>query len=375
VTRLGAWSTRYRRLAPATVPVVAVAVAVIIGGLVILVAGANPGTAYLALLEGAFGGLDAIAGSLARSIPFIIASVAAAFGFKAGLFNIGVEGQMLVGALAAAWVGTLGWVAGLPGIVAGALVLTAGALGGLAYGAIPGVLKAYAGAHEVITTIMLNAIALRMIEWLISSRDPVILLDTASSVARTHPIAASARLPQLRAGTGLHAGLLVAVGLCALVWFVLTRTTFGFEIRTVGVNPDAARYAGMSVRRVVLSVLACSGALAGLAGAGEISGAQGFLTPGSFAGIGFDSIGIALLARANPFAVIPAALLWGSLLAGAPRMQLESGLSIDLVRIVQALVILFVAADVAVRGLLRIRARRGDQEAQEPGIFAKGWEL
>ncbi|MGH8885393.1 MAG: ABC transporter permease [Egibacteraceae bacterium] len=367
------WFDRYSRLAPFTVPLYAIVVAVVVGGLVILAAGANPVTAYGALFNGAFGGVDAIAGSLARSIPFIIASVAVAFGFKAGLFNIGAEGQLLVGALASAWVGTLSWVAGLPGIVAVPVVLGAGALGGLGYGGIPGVLKARTGAHEVITTIMLNAIALRLVEWLISSRDPVILLDASSSVPRTHPIAASARLPQLLAGTGLHAGLLVAVGLSVLVWFVLMRTTFGFEVRTVGINPDAARYAGMSVRRAMLSVLACSGALAGIAGAGEISGAQGFLTPGSFAGVGFDSIGIALLARANPLAVIPTAILWGALLAGAPRMQLEAGLSIDLVRIVQALIILFVAADVIVRGLFRLGRSRDGAQAAGAGSFAKGW--
>jgi simple sugar transport system permease protein len=363
---------RYFRLAPLTVPIYAVLVAVVVGGVVMLAAGANPVTAYLALFQGAFGGPDAIAGSLARSVPYLIAALAVAFGFKAGLFNIGAEGQLLVGALTAAWVGTWGSVAGLPGVLAIPVVLLAGAAGGLLYGGIPGALKARTGAHEVITTIMLNSIAIRLSEWLIASRDPVILLDTASSVPRTEAIAAGARLPQLMPGTGLHLGALVAIGLCVLVWFVLERTTFGFEIRTVGANPSAAHYAGMSVRNTIVAVLSVSGAIAGIAGAGEVSGTSGFLTPGSFAGVGFDSIGIALLARANPFAVIPAAILWGSLLAGAPLMQLQAGLSLDLVRIVQALIILFVAADLIVRGLFGLRGRRAT-EAAETGIFAKGW--
>jgi simple sugar transport system permease protein len=363
---------RYFRLAPVTVPIYAVLVAVVVGGVVILAAGANPVTAYAALFRGAFGSPEAIASSLARSVPFIIASLAVAFGFKAGLFNIGAEGQLLVGAIAAAWAGTWGFAAGLPGVLAIPLVLLAGVVGGLIYGGIPGVLKARTGAHEVITTIMLNSIAIRLSEWLIASRDPVILLDETSSVPRTAPIAEGARLPQLMPGTGLHLGLLLAIGLCVLVWFVLDRTTFGFEIRTVGANPNAAQYAGMSVRTTIVAVLAVSGAIAGIAGAAEVSGTSGFLTPGSFAGVGFDSIGIALLARANPFGVIPAGILWGSLLVGAPLMQLQAGLSLDLVRIVQALIILFVAADVLVRTLFGLRGRRAT-EAAETGIFAKGW--
>ncbi|CAN5372359.1 ABC transporter permease [soil metagenome] len=360
----------YFRLAPVTVPLYAIAVAVVLGGLVILLAGANPVEAYSALFRGAFGSPQRIAGALARSTPFIGAALAVAFAFKAGLFNIGAEGQLLVGGLTAAWVGTFGWMAGLPAVVGIPVVLLAGVVGGALWGGIPGVLKARTGAHEVIVTIMLNAIALRMTEWLVASRAPVILLDESSSVPRTRPIAAGARMPDLFGS--VHLGLLVALVLCALVWFVLNRTTAGFEIRTVGINPNAARYAGMSVPGTIVLVMACSGALAGIAGAGEVSGGLGFLTPGGFVGFGFDAIAIALLARANPFAVIPAALLWGSLLAGAPLMQLEAGLSIDLVRIVQALIILFVAADAIVRYLFRIRAPRGEDVA-EAAVFAKGW--
>ena len=364
----------YFRLAPVTVPIYAVLTASVIGGLIMLLAGVNPLKAYGALLHGAFGTWPFVARSLARSTPFIIAALAVALCFKAGLFNIGAEGQLLVGALAAAWVGTFSGLAGLPAVVVVPLVLLAGAAGGLLWGGIPGVLKARTGAHEVIVTIMLNAIAVRLTDYLVTSRSPRILLDPDASVPHSLPIAASARIGKLVPDTALHGGFILALVLCAVVWFVLQRTTFGFEIRTVGANPNAARYSGMSVGRTIILVMAVCGALAGIAGAGELSGGPtGYLTPGFLRGIGFDSIAIALLARANPFAIIPAAILWGSLLAGAPTMQLQADVSLDIVSVVQALIILFVAADAIVRYLFRIRAPRGADDVTSGAIFAKGW--
>ncbi len=364
----------YFRLAPVTVPIYAVLTAVVVGSIVILAAGSNPFEAYAALFTGAFGSGPALARTLARATPFIIASLAVAFGFKAGLFNIGAEGQLLVGALAAAWVGTWASVAAMPPVLAVVAVLVAGFAGGLAWGGIPGVLKARTGAHEVIVTIMLNAIAVRLAEWLINSREPRILLDETASVPHSQPIAGVARLPKLLPDSPLHLGLLLAILLCVVVWFVLQRTTFGFEIRTVGANPNAATYAGMSVSRTIMLVLALCGAFAGIAGAGEVAGGTtGYLTAGQFRNIGFDSIAIALLARANPFAVIPAAILWGALLVGAGTMQLQAGVSSDLVYVVQALVILFVAADAIVRWLFRIRRPRSADHPAAGGAFAQGW--
>ena len=364
----------YFRLAPITVPIYAVLTAVVVGSVVMLLAGSNPVAAYAALFEGAVGSGPAIARSIGRATPYIMAALAVTFGFKAGLFNIGAEGQLLVGALAAAWVGTFSGLAGLPGILVVPVLLIAGTIAGLLWGAIPGVLKARTGAHEVIVTIMLNAVAVRLVDWIITSRAPRILLDTTASVPHTVPISPSARMPSLVAGTGLHYGIFLAVVLCAVVWFVLQRTTTGFEIRTVGANPSAALYAGMSVSRTIVLVMAVCGALAGVAGAGEVSGGSaGYLNPGLLAGIGFDSIAIALLARANPFAVIPAALLWGALLSGAPTMQLQADVSLDIVRVVQALIILFVAADAIVRWLFRIRSARGADDLTTGAVFAKGW--
>ncbi len=343
-------------LQPVLVPLYAIIVALVVAGVVIVAIGKNPIDAYWALLRGMFGSPDRIAASLGRSTPFIGAALSVAFAFKAGLFNIGAEGQLLVGATVAAWVGTFSWLAGLPGPLLIPIILLAGVLGGGIWGGIPGFLKARTGAHEVIVTIMLNNIAILLVRWMVGSRDPVILRDMSASVPHTAPLPAAGRLPTLIASEPpLHLGFFIMLGLCTLVWFLLKRTTFGFEVRSVGTNPNAAKYAGMAVNRTMIAVMALAGAFAGLAGAGEISGTTGFLSPGVFAAIGFDSIAIALLARANPYAIILTAILWGSMLSGAGLMQQEAGLSIDAVRIVQALVLLFVAADVIVRWIFRMR--------------------
>jgi len=359
-------------LQSALVPVYAILLALVVAGVVILLVGSNPLEAYWALLRGMFGSPDRVAASLGRSTPFIGAALAVAFAFRAGLFNIGAEGQLLVGATAAAWVGTFSWLADVPGPIAIPIIIAAGALGGAVYGGIPGVLKARTGAHEVIVTIMLNNIAVLLVRWLVNSQDPLLLRDPGASVPRTADLPASARLPEVIATSPpMHLGFFLAITLCTLVWFILKRTTFGFEVRTVGTNANAAKYAGMGVNRTIISVMALSGAFAGLAGAGEITGTAGFLSPGVFVGIGFDAIAIALLARANPFGIILTSILWGSMLSGAGLMQQDSGLSIDAVRIVQALVLLFVAADVIVRTIFRVR--RTADGALETTQITSGW--
>jgi len=409
-------------MGPRLVPVFAVITAMLFGGLFMVFAGTDwaaagaafqtdgvggflgelgpgiskAGTAYAAMLEGATGlgivdpttvreqttvvtllplGDRALVfiprnliDTLVRSAPFVLAGLAVALGFKAGLFNIGAEGQLYGGALIAVWVGFSPTFAGLPGILHIPLAMIAGILGGVIWGAIPGILKARTGAHEVINTIMMNAIAIRLADWLIKSREPVILLDTTASVPRTPFISESAQYPTL-GDTPLHFGIVVAVAAVFFVWWFLYRTTIGFELRTVGSNPSAAKYAGMSVSRNIVLAMAISGGLAGLAGAGEVLGVQHNLPPGFFAGVGFDSIAIALLAKTNPFAMIPAAYLWGGLLNGAGLMQIRADISIDLVKIIQALIVMFIAADQIVRALWRVRARREEEEV----IFSRGW--
>ncbi len=361
---------------------------------------------------------------LVRSIPFIIAGLAVAFAFKAGLFNIGAEGQLYAGGIFAVWIGFSPLFAGLPWFIHVPLVIVGGLLGGALWGSIPGMLKAFTGAHEVIVTIMLNYVAIRLVDWLIKSTSPIILLDPAASTPRTPYLIESARLPRfveiapfalIAAGLvvlalGLYQrrhrlredwryalrpvanGALVAAGLLFLqwisvrgtlhigfiimllaVWFVswfLDRTTLGFEIRTVGANPNAARYAGMSVRRNIVLALAFSGALAGLAGAVEIGGVQFYMQPEFFSGLGFDAIAVALLARTNPRNMIWSGLVWGSLLAGAGLMQVRADISIDLVKIIQALIIMFIAADAIIRFLWRVPKT---SETEVVTTFSKGW--
>ena len=357
-------------LQPVLVPLYALLLAFIVGGILIALIGVNPFEAYWALLRGMFGSWDRIASSIARSVPFIGSALALAFAFRAGLFNIGAEGQLLIGGVLAAWVGTWSVLAGAPGLVAVPIVVFAGFVGGALWGGIPGVLRAKTGAHEVISTIMLNSIALFMTRWLINSTDPLILRDTSASVPRTAVIADGARLTELvDSEPNLHTGLLLMIGLCIVVSFVLRRTTYGFETITVGTNPHAANYAGVNVNRIIILAMVFSGGFAGLAAASEVAGTNYFFQPGTFAFIGFDGIAIALLARGNPIAIIPAALLWGSLLAGAPLMQQEADVSIDVVRVIQAMVLLFVAADAIVRYRFRLR----DTGGTSLGPAATGW--
>ena len=350
------WVFKWWDLQPVLVPLYALILAFLVGGVLIALIGVNPFEAYWALLRGMFGSPERIAGSIARSVPFIGSALALAFAFRAGLFNIGAEGQLLVGGLVAAWVGTWAFMYDTPGIIAIPIIIAAGFVGGAFWGGIPGVLRARTGAHEVISTIMLNSIALFMTRWLINSTDPLLLRDTSASVPRTKEVSGNARLPELfDSEPTLHSGLLIMVLLCVVVWYVLKRTTFGLEVITVGTNPHAARYAGISVNRIIVLAMVLSGGFAGIAAASEVAGTNGFFQPGTFAFIGFDGIAIALLARTNPLGIIPAALLWGSLLSGAPLMQQEAGVSIDVVRIIQSLILLFVAADAIVRWVFRMK--------------------
>lgn len=306
--------------------------------------------------------------TLVRAVPYVLAGLSVALAFKAGLFNIGAEGQLYIGALFGVWVGFHPAFENAPMLIHLPAVMIAGILGGILWGAIPGFLKARTGAHEVINTIMLNYIAIRLSDWLIKSKDPIILLDPTSSVPRTPFIFESAWYPRLP-GTTLHAGIIVAILVVVFVWWLLQKTTIGFELRTVGANPNAAKYAGMSVGRNMVLAMAIAGGLAGLAGISEVMGTQHNLPPGFFAGIGFDGIAVALLARTNPFAVLPVAFLWAGLLQGAGLVQLRAELSIDLVKIIQALIVMFVAADQIVRQLWRVRIARQEDAVQ----LSRGW--
>jgi simple sugar transport system permease protein len=307
-----------------------------------------PFAAYGRLFAGAFLSGTGIANTLVAAAPLMFGGLAVGLGLKAGLFNIGVAGQFLVGAFAAAVVGAE--LATTPTLVAMPLAMLAGAAGGAAYGFVPGYLKARTGAHEVVTTIMLNNVAVLLLTWAVND----IVRAPGFSFPRTGDIGLSA-LPVLL-GRNLHLGIVFAVATVFLIRWILDRTTLGFEIRTVGSNPNAARYAGMRPVFITTLTMTISGLLAGLAGSIQMLGVIGFYAPGVTASVGFDSIAVALLGRSDPIGILFAAILFGAFRAGAPLMQIETSVPIEVIDIIQALVILFLAADLIVRRAFRVRA-------------------
>jgi simple sugar transport system permease protein len=336
--------------------------------------------AYYALFSGAFGSPSTIAhaigsGELSQiqsalsplsetivtATPLILVGLSVALGFRGGLFNIGAEGQMNVGALAASAAGfTLTW---LPGPIHLVVVILAGFLGGAVWGGVPGWLKAKTGAHEVITTIMLNFVAVGLVLYMLGTS---LFKQQAEPVAKPVVVA----FPHLF-GTSLrvHLGIAFALAVAIGVGWVLNRTTLGFELRAVGANPDAARAAGMDPSRTTVAAMAAAGGLAGLAGANQLLSVTPSLLPGFASGLGFDGIAIALLGRARPGGVVAAAFLFGALRTGGRSMQAITQTPIDIITVIQALVIAFVAAPSLVRAIYRIRARRvvGSE------TFTKGW--
>jgi len=299
--------------------------------------------------------------SLTVATPYIFAGLAVAVGFKCGLFNIGAEGQFLIGALCSAFVGyafKMPWYLHLP------LALLAGALGGAIWGALPGYLKAVTGAHEVVNTIMMNWIAFRLSDWLLTG--PMM----ASGYRPVTPVVQdTAMLPRLFSDPlRFNVGFFLALGVAALVYWFLFKTTLGFEIRTVGTNPDAARYSGMSIKRNFVLVMVLSGALAGLGGASQVLGVDHWVGQGFSAGYGFDSIALALLGKSHPVGVVLASLLFGFLRGGATRMQSMAGIPIDIISVIQGSVIIFVAAPVIIRAIYRLRGVRAEEV-----VLTRGW--
>jgi ABC-type uncharacterized transport system permease subunit len=345
-----------RAIALAIVPFVAVVGALLVGAVIILISSLITGSfdpllplqAYANLFEGAFGSVRGIIFSIVSATPLILGGMAVGLGFKAGLFNIGGYGQFLMGALGAAAVGA--WVATQPGFVAIPVAILAGAALGAAWGFIPGALKAWTGAHEVVTTIMLNFIAGALVGYLITGP----LEAPGFSFSRTGPLG-NATFPTFF-GTDIHLGVFIAFALVPIVWWLLWRSTLGFEIRTVGANPDAARYAGMRPALLTILTMSICGLLMGLAGAGQILGISHFMNASYGSSIGFDSISVALLGRAHPVGIMLAALLFGAMRAGSGLMQIEAGIPVEIIDVIQAMILLFLAADLVIRRLLRVRA-------------------
>jgi simple sugar transport system permease protein len=306
--------------------------------------------------------------SIRITTPYIFAGLAVALGFRCGLFNIGAEGQYFIGGLATVFVGYA--ITGLPMIIHLPLAIAAGILGGAVWAGIPGFLKAQTGAHEVITTIMLNYVAYRLADFMLQVGGPM----AAPGFRPVSPeIEPSAYLPQFfpnNASIRVNTGFFLALATAAFVYWLLFKTTIGFEIRTVGASPRAARTAGMSITRNFVLAMALSGGLAGLASVHDILGVLRFMPNAFFSGYGFDAIALALLGRSHPFGVVLASLLFGFLQAGAQRMQAPpASVPIDIISIVQALIIIFIAAPEVIRLIYRIRA----PEEEGGAVFTRGW--
>jgi simple sugar transport system permease protein len=334
------------------------------------------GGAYTALFEGAIynpatassgtlaGVLGPISETLVNATPLILGGLSVGLAFRAGLFNIGGQGQIIMGAIFAGYVG-FAWH--LPVVLHLIVGVVAGILGGALWGTLAGFLKARTGAHEVITTIMLNYIALNFLAFLLGLKGfqrPPYGQAISSVVDR------NARLPSLLGGgLRVHAGLFVALLAALGVWWLLSRSTLGFQLRAVGANQFAARTAGMNVERSFTVVMLLAGALSGLAGVSQILGTNSAITQDIDAGIGFDAITVALLGRATPGGTVLAGLLFGALRAGGVQMQSSTGIPIDLVQVIQSLIVLFIAAPALIRSIFRLRAARGGLGQQ----LAKGW--
>ncbi len=328
----------------------------------------DPGRLIGALLALDWDGVRSAFGPLSETIvsttPLIFTGLSVALAFRVGLFNIGAEGQLYLGGLTAVIVGFS--LVGLPWFVHLPLAILAGFAGGALWGAIPGILKARTGAHEVIVTIMLNFVAYNLINW--SLRTALVQRE-----GRSDPISKivqeSAVIPSLINGLRANWGIVLALAATLAVWWLLFRSTKGFEFRAVGFNPRAARYAGISIAWSTVMSMMIAGGLAGLAGTVVILGGSGSLSPGFSPGYGFDGIVVALVGANRPLGVVAAAFLFGALRAGATPMQAATGTPIDIVVVIQALVIMFIAAPALVRAIYRIRAER--QMSAE--VFAKGW--
>ncbi len=369
------WPDTIRRvLNSMVVPVLAVITALAVGAVIIFFTSGGFGNpsqafqtvflAYQGLIEGAFLKERGFSETLVATTPYIFSGLAVAFAFKGGLFNIGAEGQFFLGAVTAAWVG---FAVGMPPVIHLIFALAMGFLGGAMWGAIPGFLKARTGAHEVITTIMLNYTAFLLVDWLVTGP----FRSKTGTAPKTPDVLESARLPTFFAAPDrLHLGFVLAVVTAIFIWWVLNKTTLGFEIRTVGANRFAAQYAGISVARIFVLTMAIAGGLAGVSGAVEVLGLQHNLPAFFSAGYGFDSIAVALLAHSDPIGVIPSAFLFGALRNGADLMELRSGVSKQIISIIQALILLFVAAPEIIRALYRIRK---PETAIEETPLTQGW--
>jgi simple sugar transport system permease protein len=337
-------------LGPLVFPVIAILLSFIIGAVIVLATGNDPIAAYVALTEGAVGDQLALGRTLLYTTPLIFTGLAVAVAFRAGLFNIGGEGQVYMGAITAAWLGvSLGWL----GPVAIPFVLAGSLLAGFLWGAIPGVLKAHFGAHEVITTIMLNYVGIYLAYYL--ANNP---LHQKGPIPGTETIDYASRIPTIGGALGrANYGFFIAILAAIVVYLLLWRTSRGFQLRAVGLSPGAANYAGMRLGVNTVLALAIGGSLAGIGGGVEILGVYGNMDVPWVANLGFNGIGVALLGRNHPVGVVLGALLFGGLSSGAQEMQFATNVPLELADVLLAVILLLVTATKLVELIVGKRAR------------------
>jgi len=342
-------------------PAISIVLGLLVGALVIVVSQLIvpdrafdpmlPMAAYTRLFTGALGSFEGVVRTLVAAAPLVLGGLSVGLGFKAGLFNIGAQGQFLMGALAAVAVGVT--LRTHDPLIAMPLAVLAGMLAGAFWGFIPGLLKAWSGAHEVVTTIMLNYIAISLLAAVVSGPLKVSPLSPQPVTADV----GAARLPIIVGGSG-HLGILLAIVAVAFIAWLLYRTTRGFEIRTVGANPDAGRYAGMRPRFLIVFTMSVAGGLAGLAGTIQLLGVSHNMSASYGTTVGFDSIAVALLGRSSPIGIVFAALLFGAMRAGSALMQ--QSVPRELVDVVQATILLFLVAAPVLLRLFRLRGAKAD---------------
>jgi ABC-type uncharacterized transport system permease subunit len=305
-----------------------------------------------------------ISETLTYAAPLVFTGLSVALAFRGGLFNIGGQGQAVIGTIGGA---VAGFAFGLPVVLNLLVALIFGLLAGAVYGFVPGILKARTGAHEVITTIMLNYVAMLFLGWLILQKG---VQATGRSDAVSKTVATTAQLPGLGGPLRVNLGIVLAVLVTAGVAWLLNRSAFGFELRAVGANPAAARTAGISVARTYTMLMVVAGGLAGLGGAAQVLGVAYRLTPQVAGNIGFDGLLVALLGRNKPWGTLWAAILFGALRAGGNLMQVDAQISLELVTVLQALIVIFIAAPALVKAIFHLRAARS---ARLGASVAKGW--
>jgi len=355
---------RIDRLIQIATPFISVAIAILIGSVVILAAGKSPIEAFSAMFYGAFGGTRQIGETLLRATPLVFTGLAVAYGFRSGLFNIGAEGQLFLGGLAAAFVGVQ--LAGFPWIVSVPAVILSAAVAGAAWAFIPALMKAKIGAHEVITTMMFSYIGRYLVSWIVTGP-----FKDEGAIPQTPLLPETSQLPRISdvltfiQPNRAHFGIILGVGVAILVWWILKYTVLGYEARAVGFNPFASETGGISVSATTIKSLCISGALAGLSGAVEIMGLHHRLFDQFSSGFGFTGIAVALLAKNNPIGVLAAALLFGALSAGSGTMQLQADVSQKVIAIIQGTIIFLVGAETIVTWFVaKARKAKGGADVQ-----------